>query len=189
MSIRAASHACVSLSIQTITYVNLFFYIPISVSFFSALFTQNNIWFPKVREHTYSSENNYENSCHSQDCSTLQRYTLTTYTLYQPSLSCLCCCGFVVSSGSVAELQNHLDHFTRGREEPVTLRSSGRALCLAGFPGVTFLLYLPPPNASLCNRHCSAEKRALSVQISIKWTAAGVNLLSEPSPFAAPALM
>lgn len=45
-----------------------------------------------------------------------------------------------------------------GREEPLTLHSSDRALRLTDFPGVTFLLYLPPPNASLCNRHCSAEK-------------------------------
>ena len=45
-----------------------------------------------------------------------------------------------------------------GREEPVTLHSSGRALRLADFPGVTFLQYLPPPNASLCNHHCSAER-------------------------------
>lgn len=45
-----------------------------------------------------------------------------------------------------------------GREEPLTLHSSGRALRLADFPGVTFLLYLPPPNASLCNHHCSSEK-------------------------------
>lgn len=37
-----------------------------------------------------------------------------------------------------------------GREEALTLHASGRALRLTGFPGVTFLLYLPPPNASLC---------------------------------------
>ncbi|KAK5867442.1 hypothetical protein PBY51_011934 [Eleginops maclovinus] len=56
-----------------------------------------------------------------------------------------------------------------GREEPLTLRSSGRALRLADSPGVTFLLYLPPPpNASLCNHHCSAGKGSLSVEISIK---------------------
>lgn len=37
-----------------------------------------------------------------------------------------------------------------GREEPLTLHSSGGALRLADFPGVTFLLYLLSPNASLC---------------------------------------
>lgn len=45
-----------------------------------------------------------------------------------------------------------------GREEPLTLRSSGIALRLADLPSVTFLLYLPPLNASLCNHHCGAEK-------------------------------
>lgn len=64
-----------------------------------------------------------------------------------------------------------------GRKEPLTLCASGRALRLAEFPGVTFLLYLPPTNASLCNHHCDAEKRSLSVVISIKRTASEVNLL------------
>lgn len=55
-----------------------------------------------------------------------------------------------------------------GREEPLTLHSSGGALRLADFPGVTFLLYLLPPNASLCKHHRSSERGSLSVEISIK---------------------
>lgn len=48
-----------------------------------------------------------------------------------------------------------------GREEPLTLYSSGGALRLADFPSVAFLLYLPPPNASLCNSHCSVQKKII----------------------------
>lgn len=58
-----------------------------------------------------------------------------------------------------------------GSEEPLTLHSSGRALRLADFPSVTFLLYLRPPplpTAPYVTTTVVQKKRSLSIEISIK---------------------